>query len=87
MKKLNVILASLVLAATVAATPALATPSTQIWIPSTDIQKFGTFHLGLDNYVRETQDTEDGERLHIYDFGLTTGVLPMRRSRWKPVST
>ena len=27
-----------------------ATPSTQIWIPSTDIQAKGTFHLGIDNY-------------------------------------
>lgn len=30
--------------------PASATPSTQIWIPSTDIQAKGTAHLGIDNY-------------------------------------
>lgn len=79
MKKMSAILAALVLAATVVATPAMATPSTQIWIPSTDIQKFGTYHLGLDNYVRETQDNGAGERLHVYDFGLTTGVLPFEK--------
>jgi len=28
----------------------LATPSTQIWNPSTDIQGTKTFHLGIDNY-------------------------------------
>ena len=35
-----------------AATVAMATPSTQIWIPSTDVQGYGTFHLGIDNYFR-----------------------------------
>jgi hypothetical protein len=29
---------------------ASATPSTQIWIPSTDIQAKDTFHIGIDNY-------------------------------------
>ena len=37
-----------------------ATPSTQIWIPSTDIQGFKTFHLGIDNYTRT--DKIDGIR-------------------------
>ena len=32
-----------------AAGAALATPSTQIWIPSTDIQPFKTIHLAIDN--------------------------------------
>jgi hypothetical protein len=66
---------------------ALATPSTQIWIPSTDVQPFGKFHLGIDNYIRTSDDvqvtTEDGEtveqRLHVYDIGLTTGVLPFEK--------
>lgn len=79
MKKLHKILLGTVVFGLFTANMALATPSTQIWIPSTDIQKFGTFHLGLDNYVRNTQDTADGERLHIYDFGLTTGVLPFEK--------
>ena len=29
-----------------------ATPSTQIWIPSTDIQAFGVPHFGFDTYIR-----------------------------------
>ncbi|HEY3398951.1 MAG TPA: hypothetical protein VGM19_14985 [Armatimonadota bacterium] len=35
----------------VVAVGAFATPSTLIWIPSTDIQADKTWHLGLDNYV------------------------------------
>jgi hypothetical protein len=31
---------------------AFSTASTQIWIPSTDFQKWKTMHLGLDNYTR-----------------------------------
>jgi hypothetical protein len=33
-----------------------ATPSTQIWIPSTDIQAKGTYHLGIDNYFTAGTD-------------------------------
>ena len=32
------------------ATIASATPSTQIWIPSTDIQPYKTVHFGFDTY-------------------------------------
>lgn len=61
------------------ATVGLATPSTQVWIPSTDIQAFNTWHLGLDNYVRASGDGRftPGERdPNIYDAGITVGVLP-----------
>ncbi len=60
---------------------AFATPSTQIWIPSTDIQKFGTFHLGIDNYTtmfRETTE-EDGGYDFATDFGVTAGALPFEK--------
>jgi hypothetical protein len=56
-----------------------ATPSTQIWIPSTDIQGFNVWHLGLDNYIRASSDGEfaAGERdPNVYDAGLTVGILP-----------
>ena len=33
-----------------------ATPSSQIWIPSTDIQAKGTLHLGIDNYFTAGTD-------------------------------
>jgi hypothetical protein len=58
-----------------AAGAALATPSTQIWIPSTDIQAFKTVHLGIDNYFRAS--THNGGRDgNVLDIGLTAGILP-----------
>lgn len=60
------------------ATVAMATPSTQIWIPSTDIQGFKVFHLGIDNYLRSSEDA-NGNRPHVYDIGLTTGILPFEK--------
>ncbi len=57
----------------------MATPSTQIWIPSTDIQPFNVWHLGLDNYVRSSDNGRftAGERdPNVYDVGITVGVLP-----------
>ena len=71
MKKLIVLVAALLVAST---TAALATPSTQIWIPSTDVQKYKTFHLGLDNYVMT-----EVEGPTVYDFGLTAGILPYEK--------
>ena len=55
---------------------ALATPSTQIWIPSTDIQAYKTLHLGIDNYIRTSKD---GGFPNFYDIGLTAGVLPFEK--------
>ena len=57
-----------------------ATPSTQIWIPSTDVQAYKTFHLGMDNYstvFRQTQD--DGPKAFATDYGLTVGALPFEK--------
>jgi len=61
---------------------ALATPSTQVWIPSTDIQPFNVWHLGLDNYLRTASqgDITAGQRdPNVYDAGLTVGVLPFEK--------
>jgi hypothetical protein len=55
-----------------------ATPSTQIWIPSTDIQGFKTLHLGIDNYIR-TQTVDGVRGGSMYDLGLTAGVLPFNK--------
>jgi hypothetical protein len=61
-----------------AAGAALATPSTQIWIPSTDIQAFKTGHLGIDNYFRAS--SEPGFRdVNVMDIGLTAGILPFEK--------
>ena len=57
---------------------AMATPSTQIWIPSTDIQAFKTLHLGIDNYIRTSGGGSD-VRPNVYDLGLTAGILPFEK--------
>jgi hypothetical protein len=60
---------------------AMATPSTQIWIPSTDIQTFKTIHLGIDNYFRATGVTKSpptsaaSRDANIMDIGSTVGIL------------
>jgi hypothetical protein len=58
---------------------ARATPSTQIWIPSTDTQPFNVWHLGLDNYFRASDKgyfTEGERDPNVFDAGLTVGILP-----------
>jgi hypothetical protein len=55
-----------------------ATPSTQIWIPSTDFQKWKTLHLGLDNYLR-TSKIGGVRGAGMFDLGLTTGLLPFEK--------
>ena len=55
-----------------------STASTQIWIPSTDFQKWKTMHLGLDNYIR-TSKINGVRGAGIYDLGLTTGLLPFEK--------
>lgn len=61
--------------------PALATPSTQIWIPSTDIQPYKTIHLNMDTYIRtKAEPGTGGQNLPpVYDFGPTVGVLPFEQ--------
>ena len=64
---------------------AMATPSTQIWIPSTDIQPYKVLHLNIDNYFRSSgvvksppsaTATRDA---NIYDIGPTVGILPFEK--------
>jgi hypothetical protein len=54
-----------------------ATPSTQIWIPSTDLQSYKIWHLGIDNYF---YDYKNGSTQSLTafptDIGMTVGVLP-----------
>lgn len=76
-KALNVLILVAVLVMVVAGM-ASATPSTQIWIPSTDIQAFKTGHLGIDYYARSSENAA-GQRPHVYDFGLTAGILPFEK--------
>jgi hypothetical protein len=68
------------MALTVAASGvAMATPSTQIWIPSTDVQGFGTFHLGIDNYIRTAKNPDGSRGANTYDIGPVAGFLPFEK--------
>ena len=58
---------------------AMATPSTQIWIASTDIQPYKTLHLGIDDYIRVRQNPGGGYSPIVYDAGITAGVLPFQK--------
>jgi hypothetical protein len=57
---------------------AFATPSTQIWIPSTDIQAFKKVHLGLDTYIK-TQSQDGTTEPTVTNVGVTVGVLPFEK--------
>ena len=57
----------------------VATPSTIIWIPSGDFQGFNVWHLGIDNYIRIQDDVNHRRGAGIYDFGITTGILPFKK--------
>ena len=62
---------------------AFATPSTQIWIPSTDIQPFKTLHLNLDTYIRATGVGSFGDTsvrdANTIMMGPTVGILPFEK--------
>jgi hypothetical protein len=72
------VLAALVFVCFISSEYSISTPSTQIWIPSTDFQKWKTMHLGLDNYIR-TSKTEGIRGAGMYDLGITTGMLPFEK--------
>ncbi len=73
MKKLEQFLIVVALSL-LAASTLTATPSTQIWNPSTDIQPLNTFHLGIDNYYSVANNASKPYAAPT-DIGLTTGVL------------
>jgi hypothetical protein len=53
---------------------AFATPSTQIWIPSTDVKGYKDIHIDVDNYMRFSPKPDAGPS--YYNLGLSAGVLP-----------
>lgn len=80
MRKMIRLLALTVSAATLCAASALATPSTQIWIPSTDIQPYKVVHLNVDTYVRESKDSNtDTFWAPVEVIGPTVGILPYEK--------
>jgi hypothetical protein len=74
----RIVLAAVLLCAVSAGT-AMATPSTQIWIPSTDIQPYKTFHLNIDSYVRAKSNDDKSRTAPVWVIGPTLGVLPFEK--------
>jgi hypothetical protein len=72
------ILLALIILCSISGELLFSTPSTQIWIPSTDFQKWKTMHLGLDNYIR-TSKIAGIRGAGMFDIGLTTGLLPFEK--------
>ena len=75
MKKIALVLGMVLLAGTAA----YATPSTQIWIPSTDIQPFGKVHLGFDQYIKTRRIDGATREANVINNGITVGVLPLEK--------
>lgn len=72
--KLGKIMATAAAIVALASSAAMATPSTQIWIPSTDVKGFKEINIGVDNYIRFSDAPDAGA--NYYDLGVTVGVLP-----------
>lgn len=59
------------------ASAALATPSGQIWIPSTDAKGFKEVNISIDNYIRMSHAAD--AKSNYYDAGVTVGVSPFEK--------
>ncbi|MGZ3788165.1 MAG: hypothetical protein ACXVLQ_06555 [Bacteriovorax sp.] len=85
MYKVSIILSLTMILAIIQIEVAYATPSTQIWIPSTDLQNYKTFRLGIDNYFRasgvpKSPPTPASARdTNIMDIGPVVGVFPFEK--------
>ncbi|MBF0501425.1 MAG: hypothetical protein HQM09_14895 [Candidatus Riflebacteria bacterium] len=58
-----------------------ATPSTQIWIPSTDIQPFGKTHFGYDTYIKGQKQPNGNLEPTVTNMGLTFGFFKDEKLR------
>jgi hypothetical protein len=72
--KLARILASASAIVALASSMAMATPSTQIYIPSTDVKSLKEIHIDIDNYMRLSPKSDAGP--NYYNLGVSAGVLP-----------
>lgn len=77
MKIIKILIISM-MALSLSAGIARATPSTQIWIPSTDIQSVKKIHFGLDSYIK-TRSQNGTTEPTVTNIGLTAGVLPFEK--------
>jgi hypothetical protein len=75
MMKLGKVLATSAAIVALACGSAMATPSTQIWIPSTDAKDFKNIHIDIDNYARFSSNPD--ALTNMYNVGLSAGVLPL----------
>ncbi len=80
MKSLKLVAVAAALVA-LASSMALATPSTQIWIPSTDVKGFKEVNISIDNYARFSSKADAG--VNTYDVGVTVGVLPYEKFKFE----
>ena len=76
MKRVKMLAAAAAMVA-VASGSAMATPSTQIWIPSTDVKGFKEVNISIDNYARISDAPDAG--VNTYDVGVTAGILPLEK--------
>lgn len=75
MKRMRILMAALAVTV-MACGSAMATPSTQIWIPSPDVKGFKDIHIDIDNYTRFSGKSENGFNPNLYNIGVSAGVLP-----------
>jgi len=57
----------------------LATATTHIWAPSTDVQAFRVWHITGDMYLPTESDTNGTRVPTVTNVGLTVGVLPFEK--------
>lgn len=72
--KLGRVLATACAAVALASGVAMATPATQVWIPSPDVKGFGDVHIDVDYYGRFSNKNNAGA--NMYDIGVGVGVSP-----------
>ena len=72
MKRLALVLVFVLLTAATTT----AAPSTQIWIPSPDVQSYLLGHVGVDNFFRNQHDDAGEREPNSLQLGLTVGILP-----------
>jgi len=76
MQKSGVVLLGISVFMSVCFSNALATPTTLIWTPSTDIQPFGKIHLNVDNYTPVRSRDHNNNQLYVQQvYGLTFSLL------------
>lgn len=74
--KLGRILTAACAVVALASSVAMATPSTEIWIPAVDVKGFKEVHVDIDAYTRFSGRKEAGFNPNLYNVGISAGVLP-----------